>query len=214
MNTNFIPRHIFVSGTDTGVGKTLVSASLCAGSDAGYWKPIQSGTEPATDSERVRMWTGLPDDYFYPERYLLKLPASPHTAAEAENIEIKMEDFRLPEIRQQNLVVEGAGGLLVPINRKEMILDLIAMLDLPVLLVAKPGLGTINHTLMSIKILRERRVRLWGVVLSGPRHKPNEEAVRHFGRPDFLFSFPHIKNPGPAVLKTAYKQTFLQYAPS
>jgi len=214
MNSSFIPRRIFVTGTDTGIGKTLVSASFCAGAGAGYWKPIQAGTEPCTDREQVQMWSGLPDSYFYPERHLLRLPASPHTAADAENIDILLEDFNLPEVNQHRLVVEGAGGLMVPINRKELMLDLIVKFDLPVLLVARPGLGTINHTLMSIKVLRDREVRIWGVVLSGPRHRPNEEAIRHFGDPEFLFSLPHIDNPGPENLKSAFERTFLQHATS
>lgn len=214
MKINSVPRGIFVTGTDTGVGKTLVAASICAGSGAGYWKPIQAGTKPFTDSERVEMWSALPKDHIYPERYVLKLPASPHTAAEAENITIKREDFRLPEIRQQRLVVEGAGGLLVPINRKEMILDLIVMFDLPVLLVARPGLGTINHTLMSLRILQDSGAKLWGVILSGHQHQANEEAIRYFGKPDFLFSFPHIENPDPEKLKSAFDRTFIQHASS
>src|SRR5690625_149482 len=207
------PRQIFVTGTDTGVGKTVISAILCAGLDASYWKPIQAGRDPRTDTEQIRRWTGLHGERFHPERYNLGLPMSPHAAAEAEGIEILLEDFQLPKHTAPHLVVEGAGGLLVPINRSETILELIRRLELPVLLVARSGLGTINHTLMSIRILESSGVDLWGVVLNGEKHPSNEDAIRHFGKVPRLFSATPMKRITFNSLRAAFKETFSQLVP-
>lgn len=209
-----IPNQLFVTGTDTDIGKTVVSAALCAGLPAGYWKPVQAGTEPETDTGKVRFWTGLPDEYFYPETFQLKLPRSPHAASEAENIRIDLDDFELPEQKQEHLVVEGAGGLLVPVNRRDMILDLIRKLDIPVLLVAKSGLGTINHTLMSLHMLKHSGIDIWGVVLNGDRHESNEDAIRHFSGIRRVYSFPRMNTITSTELISSYNQTFRQYASS
>lgn len=205
-----IPDKLFVTGTDTDVGKTVVSAALCKGLKAGYWKPVQAGREPATDTERVKMMTSHDNTFFYRERYCLKLPMSPHAASEKEDIKIELEDFNLPEYQQEKLIVEGAGGIMVPINRKHMILDMIKLLDLPVLLVARSGLGTINHTLLSIEILKRNDVKLWGVVLNGPKHLSNEDAIRFFGGVKNLFSLPRLQLLTPESLQTAFIKTFSQ----
>lgn len=207
------PKEIFVTGTDTGVGKTVVSAMLCAGLDASYWKPIQAGRDPLTDTEQIRHWSSLPEERFFPERYILERPMSPHAAAEAEDIEILLDDFSLPESATPHLVVEGAGGLLVPINRRETILELIRQLELPVLLVARSGLGTINHTLMSIHMLESSGITLWGVVLNGEKHPSNEDAIRHFGNPPRLFSSAPMDQFAPDTFRAAFNKTFQHQVP-
>lgn len=203
-----IPKELFVTGTDTEIGKTVLSATLCRGLNAGYWKPVQSGLEPATDRDSVARWTGLDPTHFYPETYRLTEPMSPHASAEIDGVEIEMEAFSLPDYRQSHLIVEGAGGLLVPLNREKMIIDLMVQLDLPVLLVARSSLGTLNHTLMSLEIMRDRGLTVWGVVLNGPRHPSNEEAILHYGRPNHLFRSLPLESLTPESLHDHYNQTF------
>ncbi|MEX2573047.1 MAG: dethiobiotin synthase [Balneolaceae bacterium] len=210
--SNQIPDRLFITGTDTGVGKTVLSSAFCAGLNAGYWKPVQAGTEPLTDSERVREWTSLPQNYFYDEQFCLSLPMSPHAASEKEGIHIRLDDFKLPVFSQNKLIVEGAGGLLVPVNRRHTMLDLIYRLNLPVLLVARSGLGTINHTLLSIRMLEQYKVPLWGVVLNGPPNPSNEDAIRHFGKVDKLYAFPRLPDLSSVLLKEAFTKTFLSHA--
>lgn len=206
------PDKFFVTGTDTEVGKTVVSAVLTGGLKAGYWKPVQAGLHPSTDTRRVREWTDLPETHFYEEQYRLEAPMSPHAAAELEGIEIRLEDFKLPSTNHKHLIVEGAGGLLVPINRKEYMTDLIRYLDLPVLLVARSGLGTINHTLLSLEILRQKKIPVLGVVLNGARNRSNEDAIRHFGRLNRLFTLMPIIEFTPGELISNFDKTFSGYA--
>ncbi|MEX2600716.1 MAG: dethiobiotin synthase [Balneolaceae bacterium] len=202
------PPAFVVSGTDTDVGKTVISALLCKGLNAGYWKPVQAGVEPSTDTKSVQEWSGLPTSYFYPETYKLKAPMSPHAAAEREGIEISLQKFRLPGYTQNHLIVEGAGGLAVPLNREEYITDLIRHLGLPVLLVARSGLGTINHTLLSLEHLKHLKIPLLGVVLNGPRNPSNEDAIRHFGKIDHLYSVEPLSELTPASLKQYFQRIF------
>lgn len=202
------PERIFVTGTDTEVGKTVVSAALCAGLPARYWKPVQAGTEPETDTERVRRWAGLSASECYPERYRLERAMSPHAAAEQEGIRISLEEFELPPSGGGRLVVEGAGGILVPLNSRHTMLDLILRLDLPVLVVARSGLGTINHSLMTLQILRQGGARVWGIVLNGKKHPSNEETIRHFSGVERLWSFPPMREWTPETLRSAFRQAF------
>lgn len=160
----------FVTGTDTDVGKTVVSAALCQHLGAAYWKPVQAGSP--SDSDRVRQ---LVDVEIVPERYVLKAPMSPHAAASLEGRHIRLSDFQLP--RQRPLIVEGAGGLMVPLNNQELMIDLIELLQLPVVLVARSGLGTLNHTLLSLEALQRRQIPIAGVVLNGPEHPSNRETL-------------------------------------
>lgn len=184
MDKFIFPRAFFITGTDTNVGKTVVSAILMAGLRAAYWKPIQSGLETMTDTQWIRQaTTGLPDVYFYPETHRLSQPLSPHTAAALDGVRIHLEDFRLPSFDPYpHLIVEGAGGVMVPINERDMMADLIRHLGLPVLLVARSTLGTINHTLLSLAQLRREGIHILGVVMNGSRHESNRKAVEAFGR--------------------------------
>ncbi len=182
MTENTFPDRFFVTGTDTDIGKTLVSAMLVIGLDAGYFKPVQSGLEAETDTEWVRRITGLPDHYFVPETYRLTRPLSPHAAAEIDGVRIDMSAFRLPAPSDYpRLIVEGAGGIMVPLNEKDLMLDLMKQLALPVLLVARSTLGTINHTLLSVAQLKRAGIDVFGVVLNGPKNRSNREAVEYYG---------------------------------
>jgi len=173
-------QRIFITGTDTGVGKTLVAAILMAGMEnAYYWKPIQSG--PPRDTRTVRELTGLAADRFLPETYRLNHPLSPHAAARRDGIRIRLDDFQLPK-KAGGLVVEGAGGIMVPINENHLMLDLVKKLALPVILVARSTLGTINHTLLSLDLLNRHGIEVVGVVMNGPRDPSNKDAIETYGQ--------------------------------
>lgn len=177
---------LIVAGTDTGIGKTLFSAGLTAALGAAYWKPVQSGLEDETDSEVVARLSGVTP---LPETYRLQLPASPHLSAEAEGVEIDPDTLTLPEV-DGPLVVEGAGGLMVPLNRRTYYLDLIARWKAPVILVARTQLGTINHTTLSLMALRDAGCPVVGVAFSGEAEPLVEETIAqmsdvpHLGRLD------------------------------
>ncbi len=158
-----LPDQIFVTGIGTGVGKTVVSAYLCKYYGFDYWKPIQAGELHNSDSQLIKKLS--PDTFIWPERYKLNNPMSPHAAAEIDHISIKLEDFNLST--RNKLIVEGAGGLMVPINSKNLILDLIDFLRLPVVLVIRDYLGCINHSLLSIEVLRMRELVLSAVIFNG-----------------------------------------------
>jgi dethiobiotin synthetase len=157
----------FVTGIHTDAGKTVASAFLQLALDADYWKPIQAGDLDFGDTERVKAWTGSPAERFHPVRHELRTPASPHYAARLDEVTIKLSDFELPQTNSRNLIVEGAGGLLVPINERETVADLIAHLGLPVILVSRHYLGSINHTLLSLDYLQRRGIPIAGLIYSG-----------------------------------------------
>lgn len=186
MDINDWPSSFFVTGTDTGIGKTVVSAILTKALNATYWKPIQAGLEEETDTEFVQRTTEFPDTQILPERYRLNTPMSPHAAADIDEVKIRMDDFELPHYSTDHLVVEGAGGLLVPINDHDMIIDLIEFLELPVVLVARSTLGTLNHTFLSLEALRRRDIPILGVVLNGPPHESNRKTIAQYGDVEIL----------------------------
>ena len=168
--------RLVVCGTGTDVGKTVVSALVVQGLSASYWKPVQSGLEGGGDSGRLRRLLGLPPDRIVPEAYRLHAPVSPHWAAEQEGLVIDPERLALPRV-QGPLVVETAGGLLVPLARDWLQIDQIVRWGLPVLLVASSGLGTLNHTLLSMEALKRRNIDVLGLVLNGPPHPDNPRTL-------------------------------------
>lgn len=188
-------RGVFVTGTDTGVGKTMVSAWLVRGWQAAYWKPVQSGTADGWDADVVR--TVAPQAPIHPSTYALPEPLSPHAAAMQAGTEIQLDAFHLPPERRP-LVVEGAGGVLVPLNDRHTMADLMQRLGLPVVVVARSGLGTINHTLLTIEALRRRQIAIAGVVLNGPANPSNRQAIEHFGGVAVVDELPPLA--GPAAL--------------
>jgi dethiobiotin synthetase len=175
------PGVIFVSGTDTGIGKTVVAAALALGLGAVYWKPVQSGLEDGGDRDWVRRHAGLPAEQLADEAYRFGLPLSPHLAASAEGVEIDMERLVAPHTGGRPLVIEGAGGVMVPLNRDCTMVDLMKQLAVPVLLVGRNTLGTINHTLLSIEHLRRSGLDIFGVVLNGGRNADHRRAIEHYG---------------------------------
>ncbi len=175
-----IPKQFFVTGTDTEIGKTVVSAMFMSALDASYWKPIQSGLEEETDSQFVKRVSEADESRIIPERWVLNAPMSPHASADIDGVHISLDDFELPKYESRHLIVEGAGGLIVPINWEHTMLDLIEKLELPVLLVARSGLGTLNHTLLSLKALHDRGIRVFAIMMCGHYHDSNRETLRRF----------------------------------
>ncbi len=198
-----IPRQLFITGTDTSVGKTMVSAILMAGLEGKYWKPIQSGLEEMTDTECVRQMTGLPAAHFLQETYRLTQPLSPHASAEHDSVRIDLEAFELP-LTAQHLIVEGAGGIMVPLNEKHFMLDLMKRLNIPVLLVARSELGTINHTLLSLEQLRRHCLEVFGVVMNGPQNHSNRDAIERFGGVNVWAEIPPLTEISPEILKHTF----------
>lgn len=172
-------KGVIITATDTGVGKTLCAAHLLKLTQGTYWKPIQTGDD--RDLDVVQRISSLPQDHFLPETYRYKTPCSPHLAAALENRSINIDTLTFPEIQHYPLIVEGAGGVLVPLANGVFMIDLFKKLGLPVIVVARSTLGTINHTLLTLEALSKRKISVLGVVTVGPYHPENEEAIQYFG---------------------------------
>ncbi|HWG57840.1 MAG TPA: dethiobiotin synthase [Candidatus Acidoferrales bacterium] len=201
--------QFFVTGTDTSVGKTTVSALLCAALHASYWKPIQTGSREGTDRRTVMRLAGLSASRAFPETYCFAPPVSPHLAAARAGVRIRLASIRLPAVpRGETLIVEGAGGALVPINCSQLTTDLMKQLALPVLLVSRTTLGTINHTLLSLAALRAARLAVRGVILVGNANRANHEAIEHYGRVRVLGRLPLLRALNRNALLAAFRRHF------
>ena len=198
---------IVVTGTDTGIGKTVFAAGLTVLLDGVYWKPVQSGIEEETDSEIVARLAGLPGDRVLPETWRLKEPLSPHRAAELDGVEIDADALALP-VTQRPLVVEGAGGLMVPVNRRTLYIDVFVRWAAPVVLCARTGLGTINHTLLSIEALRSRAVPLLGVAFIGDEMVDTQRTIAEMGKVRVLGRLPRLEALTPGTLAQAMQANF------
>jgi dethiobiotin synthetase len=196
-----------VTGTGTGVGKTVFSAALAGALRANYWKPVQSGLEGETDSEAVRRLAALPEGRIIPEAYRLAMPASPHIAAERQAIRIEASRLTIPK-GSSPLVIEGAGGLLVPLSGDLLQIDLFASWGLPVILCALTTLGTINHTLLSIEALARRSIRLHGVVFAGDRDEEVESIILKLGKTRRLGGLPALDPLNAGRLAEAFRANF------
>lgn len=168
---------LFITGIGTEVGKTICSAVLTQYFKADYWKPVQSGDLDFTDSHKIAAWTDV--KVCHPETHRLKLAASPHQSAREENVQISLNDFRLPET-EHHLIVEGAGGMMVPLSDKIMMIDLIEKLDIPVALVIRNYLGCINHSLLSMMALQQKKIQLEYLVFNGDFPPDTERVISGF----------------------------------
>lgn len=178
---------MFIIGTDTGVGKTLICSWLCLKTGYDYYKPIQTG--PERDTAAVLDIAGV---QVHMESYYYKTPVSPHLAAAIEQVEIDISNIQVPD--SANLIIEGSGGVLVPLNRTQFIIDLVRRVGLPVILVASSRLGTINHTLLTLEALRARHVNVLGVIINGPLNQGNADAISYYGGVEVLAQFDFIDN--------------------
>jgi len=204
-----MPNRFFITGTDTGVGKTVVSALLCAALNAIYWKPIQTGTREGTDRETVMRLAQLPENRTAPETYRFAPPVSPHLAARRAGRIINLRQIRIPQIpERENLITEGAGGALVPINDRHFMTDVMRRLKLPVLLVSRTTLGTINHTLLSLAALRAAHLDVRGVIMVGQPNPENQKAIERYGDVQTVGVVPLLKKLNRWQLLRVFRRTF------
>jgi dethiobiotin synthetase len=196
-----------ISGTDTGIGKTVFAAALAGAVDARYWKPVQSGLEEETDSDAVARLSGLPPEHILPEAYRLATPASPHLSARLDGV--KIDPVRLePPACAGPLVIEGAGGLLVPLTENTVFADVFVRWRIPVILCARTSLGTINHTLLSIEALRSRDIPLGGVAFIGAENADTQSTIAAIGRVEVLGRLPILENLTRETLRRAFRENF------
>lgn len=172
-----LPQQIFISGIGTDVGKTVVSAILAEALQADYWKPVQAGSLDFTDTNFVQSLVSNATSQFHKEQYALNTAASPHYAAQQDRVSIQLESFKFPGT-DNRLLVEGAGGLMVPINKQQTVIDFIKHYNLPVLLVANHYLGSINHTLLSIAALKQYNIPLLGIIFNGKSYLDNADIIQ------------------------------------
>ena len=174
-------RALVVTGTDTGIGKTVVAAALVAMLDADYWKPVQSGLEGESDSDTVRRLAGIDPARIHAEAYRLAQPLSPHRAAELDGVVIDTSRL-IPPPSSRVLIIEGAGGLMVPMTRAVLQIDVFARWRLPIVLVAPTRLGCINHTLMSVEALKARGMPITAIIFSGEENADSQRTILDFSR--------------------------------
>ena len=197
---------IIVTGTDTDIGKTVFAAGLTAALGARYWKPVQAGLADGSDAASV-VTLGVPADRVLPEAYRLTTPCSPHLAAEIDGVTIEPDQLALPEV-DGALVVEGAGGVMVPVTRELIFADLFARWGKPVVLVARTGLGTINHSLLSIEALRSRGVPIFGIAFVGDAVEDSEATIATLGKVRRLGRLPRLDPLDAATLAKAFAANF------
>lgn len=205
-------KSFIITGTDTEIGKTVCAAVLMAGlHDAGvaahYYKPVQSGLIEARDTNEVQRLSGVGAQYFLPEAVALQEPLSPHRAAELEGAE--MDLAALDQLPQQSpLLIEGAGGLMVPLTRDRLYIDQFKRWDLPVILCARAGLGTINHTLLSLEAIKARGIQCHGLIFIGAENEDNRRTIAEFSGAKILGVIPHLDSLTPKTLLMVFKQNF------
>jgi dethiobiotin synthetase len=199
----------FVTGTDTNVGKTVLSALLVAALDAVYWKPVQTGAVEGTDRESVRRLAEAPEERLPVERFRFDPPVSPHLASREAGVHIHIEDFELPQApANRKWIVEGAGGVMVPLNKRDLMRDLMLRIGFPIIIASRTTLGTINHTLLTLAALREARLPICGVALIGNEDNENRRAIEHYGNVPVIGHIPILDELNRAVLLEAYEKRF------
>jgi len=204
-------RPVFVvTGTDTDVGKTVLAAALVAALDGCYWKPVQAGLAGETDADIVRRLAGAREDQVLPEAYRLTTPASPHFAAERDGVTIDVARLtKLPDAGgKRPLIIEGAGGLMVPLTRTILQIDLFARWGVPVILCASTRLGTINHSLLSLEALKRRGIPLLGVAFMGDEQADSERTIVEMGGARRLGRLPHVDPLDGMSLRRAFEHSF------
>ena len=200
---------LFVTGTDTNVGKTVLSALLVAALRGVYWKPIQTGASEGTDRRAVMRWAEVPEEKTAAECYCFEPPVSPHLAADWSGVKIDLSRIRRPAVAGHSpLIAEGAGGVLVPVNDSQNMLDLIVQLGMPVVVAARSALGTINHTTLTVRALRGAQANVLGVVAIGADNKDNENAIERFAQVPVIGRIPLLEKIDRASLLRTYEMHF------
>lgn len=201
MNTNF--KRYIVSGIDTGAGKTVVSAVLCEALQANYWKPVQAGDLDASDSITVRNLISE-ELICFPEAQQLQFPMSPNLSAEKEGFVIDPSTWEVPE-SDRPLIIEGAGGLLVPLNDEVLLIDVFKQFQAPVILVSKNYLGSINHTLLSVQAIRNAGLELAGIIFNGEAQEAIERSILQHAKTPFLGRVEVLEEVNKSAIKSAGK---------
>ncbi len=185
-------KNLFITGIGTNVGKTVISAIFTESLKADYWKPIQSGTDEGKDSDTIKNLISNSSSQIYPESYLLKAPLSPNIAAKIEGIEIDLDKILLPET-SNNLIIEGAGGLLVPINNTHFVIDIAKKFNCDIVLVISDYLGCINHTLLSLYYLNQQQYNIYAIVFNGNFNTEVKSSILNFCKNIKTIDIPSIE---------------------
>ncbi len=192
----------FVTGIGTGIGKTIVSAIITQKLKADYWKPIQSGDLHNSDSLTVKRLISNSKTTIHQERFRLSQPLSPHLSAKIDGVDLKIADFQLPPT-ENNLIIEGAGGLMVPLNDQELMLDLIKVLKTKVIVVSKNYLGSINHTLLTLQILSTNQIPVEGIIFNGEANKHTENYIEQYSKLPILGRIPELNDLNQDTIRSA-----------
>lgn len=205
-------QSFIITGTDTNIGKTVFSAALMGGlaqaeQNPFYWKPVQSGLDGMVDTRIVQKLSALDEAHFLEESYVLTEPLSPHRAAELDGVSIAPDALMLPEV-DGPLILEGAGGLMVPLTRGNLLINQMKKWNLPVILVARTGLGTLNHTLLSLEALWSRDVKVHGIAFVGEENKDNIKTIAEFSNEKILGRLPILDDLNEASLAKAFADNF------
>ncbi len=200
-----MPNQFIIAGIGTEIGKTLISSIFRQGMQADYWKPVQSGNPEEADALFIGQMTRVPEGKIWDSSYMLSQPLSPHTAAEIDGIRISLDHIQLP-LTERSLIVELAGGLMVPLNESETNLDLIAHVALPVILVSKNYLGSINHTLLSYEILKAKQIPIAGIVFNGPANASGERFILQHTGLKVLLRVPELAQINPEIIQEYAQQ--------
>ncbi len=197
-------KHYFVTGIGTGIGKTLISAILTEKLKADYWKPVQSGELDNSDTLKVKALVSNPVTVFHAEAYGLTQPFSPHKSAKLDGVHIDPSVFIVPQT-DNTLIIEGAGGLMVPLNDQYLIIDLIKQLDAEVILVSQNYLGSINHTLLSVQVLKQFEIPVAGIIFNGDEDVSSQEYILQYTQIKALGRIPQLNELTPTVITEAGK---------
>ncbi|WP_044202572.1 dethiobiotin synthase [Flammeovirga sp. OC4] len=183
--------NLFISAISTDSGKSVVSAIFTEALQASYWKPVQAGFPTDTETVHELLPTKIEK---IPEAYLLKYPMSPHASARRENIKVSLDNITLPEHSKEHMIVEGAGGLMVPLNDDEMVIDIAEKHNLPIVLVSNTYLGSINHSLLSIREIQRRGLNLVGIVFNGEKNEDTESVILKHANVPCLLRLPQLED--------------------
>jgi len=201
--------NYFITGIGTGIGKTLVCAILTEKLKADYWKPIQSGDLDQSDSLTIKKLISNNKTIIHPEKYRLSNPFSPHLSAKLDGVKIDLDEIVIPDT-DNNLIIEGAGGLMVPLNEEELIIDLIKKLNVEVILVSQNYLGSINHTLLSINLLNQYGIHIKGIIFNGDENAESQRFILQYSNINYLGFIPVIEQINPSNIKKAGNSLILR----
>jgi len=199
-------KQFIIAGTDTDIGKTVFAAALTLALGGNYWKPVQSGIE-YVDTKVVQDITRLPEEHFFPESYVLTEPLSPHRSAEIDGVDLDVKSIAVPESKRP-LVIEAAGGLMVPLTRKALQINMFKRWKIPVILCARTGLGTLNHTLLSLESMRAREMDVHGIAFIGDENEDNMRTIAEMSGEKILGRLPMLGELNPEILKSAFDENF------